>query len=120
LLTVAPLQVNEDNLIPLSEQAIKDLGVWRNFLCASEKWNPIPPRPCNPPLAYKLFISDAAGSDEGAADMLDKGVGCVGLDEEGSIILVHQILWPDGFLDKKDGKGVRFGDKSRPWKLWDC
>jgi hypothetical protein len=104
--------VNKDNLIPLSEQAIKDLGVWMNFLFDPEKWNPIPPRPCNPPLAYKLFVSDAAGSDEGAADMLDKGVGCVGRDEEGSIILVHQILWPDGFLYKKDGKGVRFGDKS--------
>ena len=38
--------------------------------------------------------------------MLDKGVGCIGLDEEGSIILVHQIQWPKGFLDKKDGKGV--------------
>jgi hypothetical protein len=53
-----------------------------------------------------LFVSDAAGSEEGAADMLDKGVGCIGLDEEGSIILVHQIQWPKGFLDKKDGKGV--------------
>ncbi len=78
---LAHLQVNEDDLIPLSEQAIKDLGVWRNFLCDSEKWHPIPPRPCNQPLAIKLFVSDAAGSDDGAAYMLDKGVGCIGLDE---------------------------------------
>ena len=34
---LAHLQVNEDDKIKLSEQAVKDLSVWRNFLCDSEK-----------------------------------------------------------------------------------
>jgi hypothetical protein len=54
---LAHLQVNEDDLIQLRKQAIKDLGVWTNFLCNSEKWHLIPQRPCNPPLTYKLFFS---------------------------------------------------------------
>jgi hypothetical protein len=109
---LAYLQVNENEHIHLSIQAQRDLGVWASFLLDTEKWNPIPPRPCGPPLSHKLFVSDAAGSNEHAYDINTKGVGCVGLDENGSVILIHQTIWPEGFLDKKDGKGIRMGDKT--------
>ena len=39
-------------------------------------------------------------------------MGCIGLDNNGSVILVHQTIWPKGFLEKMDGKGVRMGDKT--------
>jgi hypothetical protein len=109
---LAYLQENETEKISLSKQAKRDLGVWAAFLLDEKIWNPIPPRPCAPTLSHLTFVSDAAGSDENAADGFDKGVGCLGLDENGSVILVHQTIWPEGFLDSQDGKGVRMGDKT--------
>ena len=41
------------------------------------------------------------------------GVGGVGLDEDGVIILCFQVLWDNDMINfKKDSKGARFGSKT--------
>ena len=93
-------------------QGKKDLLVWAGMLSDKEGSLPIPHEPCEPPLACKVFTTDAAGNPNGETNT-GSGVGGIGLNAEGKIILAFQYIWNEEMIcDKKDSKGARFGAKT--------
>ena len=77
---LAQLQEKPTQTCNLSQAAKKDLSVWAAFILDPEKQYPIAPRPTNPPLYHKTFISDAAGF---SPENPEVGVGVLGLNEGG-------------------------------------
>jgi len=95
-----------------SKQALQDVKVWAGFLMDTEIWRPIHHRPGGPPLSHHSFTSDAAGSAIENGTDGESGVGVVGMDTTGVVMLAHQTFWPAGMCNKLDEKGARLGSKS--------
>jgi hypothetical protein len=106
------LQSNPESKIYMSKEAKYELRVWANFL-QDEEWQPLAGAYCNPPLACKEFVSDAAGSAKMARNKDRLGCGNLGFDHSGIIIFAHQLWWPRGVLENHvDKKGKQFGSKT--------
>jgi len=107
---LASLQKNPKIVCKLSQEAKNDLSVWAAFLLDEVKVNPISPRPIDPPLFHKKFISDAAGCNE---TDIEVGVGCLGLNEDGVIVWAYQMFWDKHFISEAcDNKGCKLGHKT--------
>jgi hypothetical protein len=79
------------------------------------RWCPVASRPSGPPVFRKEFSSDSAGSQSYKGRI---GCGSVGFSETGEIIFANQLFWPeDGLLQKKDGKGAKFENKTTRLEL---
>jgi hypothetical protein len=106
------LQVNPEDRVQLSKEARDELRIWANFL-QDEDWHPLAGKYCNPPLACKEFISDAAGSAHMANQKGRLGCGNLGFDHTGVIIFANQCWWPAGVLENHtDKRGRKFGCKT--------
>lgn len=107
------LQSGSVHVKTLPAQAKRDLLIWSGFLNDENKWLPICPKPCAPPLSAKIFVSDAAGMSAHYDCKEKVGAGSVGFNQSGEFIFAHQILWPSHSLKiLKDSKGSRFGNKT--------
>ena len=79
------------------------------------RWCPVASRPSGPPVFRKEFSSDSAGGQSYKGRI---GCGSVGFSETGEIIFANQLFWPeDGLLQKKDGKGAKFENKTTRLEL---
>jgi hypothetical protein len=98
--------------IKVNENVKRDLKTWWAVI-EDEALLPICPRSYEPTLAKKVFTSDAAGLPENCKLRGRVGVGLVGLDETGHIILAFQHMWSnDMLMYSKDEKGTRMADKT--------
>jgi hypothetical protein len=60
-----------------------------------------------------VFTSDAAGLPQASCYKCKIGVASVGEDPDGNLIFASRLWWEKQFIrEKRDEKGVRFGDKS--------
>ena len=106
------LQNNPSEKCCVSERAEDDLYVWAGMLSDTSFKLPIPHEPCHSPAYCKEFVSDAAGNPSGLPGS-GAGVGGVGFDEEGVVILAFQHIWSENLVCVlEDEKGVRFGHKT--------
>jgi hypothetical protein len=97
--------------VTVSEQAKSDLRVWAGFL-SENRWLPVP-APDDPPARFrKEVVSDAAGTPEGHTWKEGTGCGGVALYEDGTIAWAFRHSWEESFLEMKDEKGTRYGDKT--------
>jgi hypothetical protein len=95
-----------------------DLKVWWALLSDEVSSLPICPRYRELPLSKKVFTSDAAGMPSSAPPVKKVGVGIVGLDESGCIMLAFQWFWADHTLSScYDNKHVMLGDKTTTLEL---
>jgi hypothetical protein len=105
----------EQGELRLSTQSRKDLLIWAGFLMDEDRWCPIASRPAGPPVFRKEFSSDSAGGQSYKGKI---GCGCVGFSEIGEICFANQLFWPEeGLLQKTDGKGAKFGNKTTTLEL---
>lgn len=97
----------------LTAAAKQELGVWFHAIQESAAL-PIPSEPTlNPPLSHKSFTSDAAGLPDTNDWVKMPGLGVMGLDESGHIMLAFQHLWDTNMITQlTDYKGSRFGNKT--------
>jgi hypothetical protein len=103
--------------IRVNDNVKKDLKIWWAVI-EDDKLLPICPRPSEPTLAKKVFTSDAAGMPEGGILRGKRGVGLVGLDETGHIMIAFQHMWSaEMLMFSKDDKGTRMGDKTTTLEL---
>jgi hypothetical protein len=106
------LQTHPEVKLYLSQEARQDLKVWANFL-EEEGWHPLPGPYFAPPIAYKEFISDAAGCQSDARLIGKIGCGNVGFSNEGHIIFAHQLWWSEKVIRfTHDKHGKRLGAKT--------
>jgi hypothetical protein len=102
-----------EKLSHLSYKAKQELNVWEGFLSDENKWIPICPPERPPPIHSFVFTSDAAGLPHASCYKCKIGVASVGEDPDGNLIFASRLWWEKQFIrDKRDEKGVRFGDKS--------
>ena len=88
------------------------MHVWARFLHDNINWVPITPRSSHPPLRYLNLTTDAAGWDE-ECSRTEVGLGCIGLDEEGSVFFANQTLWDtDNMGMSRDSKNKFLGNKT--------
>jgi hypothetical protein len=105
------LQRNEKTT--LSQQAVKDLHVWANFLLDESPWHTLCTPHFSPPLAYDCYISDAAGCSENRDTNDLIGCGNVGIGHDSEVIFVSQLFWPPGVLQNaRDSDGKLYGQKT--------
>jgi len=64
-----------------------DLLVWAGFMLDKNEWKPISHMPCEVPISHFSFTSDAAGMDMQRNVSEDVGIGCIGFDVNGEVIL---------------------------------
>jgi hypothetical protein len=108
-----PSSAPSDTPVYISQDAKRDLLVWRNFVNSDLKWLPISHEMTPAPIWCREFVSDAAGLSAEADISTGPGCGNVGFLEDGTIIFANQFIWPADFIQNKmDEKGVRFGDKT--------
>jgi hypothetical protein len=100
-----------ETIVNISEQGKSDLRVWAGFL-AKEQWLPIQSPADPPPRFRKEIVTDAAGLPDGHC--WKEGIGCggVALNEDGTIAFAFRHIWENDFLEMRDEKGVRYGDKT--------
>jgi len=106
------LQRNPEMKCVPSDLVKNDLLVWSGFMLDKNEWKPISHMPCEVPISHFSFASDAAGMDMKRNVSEDVGVGCIGFDINGEVILTHQLFWPKSLAEKKDEKGASFGSKT--------
>jgi hypothetical protein len=110
--TLASFGPNVD-LITMSDEALHELNVWKQFLLNVDNWLPICHPINHPPMYTKVFFSDAAGFHKKNVWSSNIGCGVVGLAEDGNTLLAYQLWWPKNFImTMVDNKGSRFGDKT--------
>jgi hypothetical protein len=97
----------------LSDEALQELNVWRNFLLDDRGWWPICRLQQAPPICTKVFFTDAAGLPRNTTWKDNIGCGVIGVDEVLDTILAYQFWWPKDFISfARDSKNCRFGEKS--------
>jgi hypothetical protein len=102
-----------EKMLHLSYKAKQELNVWEGFLTDDNKWIPICPPERPPPIHSFVFTSDAAGLPHASCYKCKIGVASVGEDPSGNLIFASRLWWDKQFIrEKRDEKGVRFGDKS--------
>ena len=106
------LQRNPQKKCHPDEQAKKDIIVWAGFLKDEHIWVPIAHRPISMPLSHFKFTSDAAGMNGVEKNNEQVGVGVIGFDMHGEILLAHQMFWPQDLGMKRDKKGASFASKT--------
>jgi hypothetical protein len=107
------LQKENSNPTKLSSQAKADLRVWARFLADKNVWWPLCPKHVNPPLASRVFVSDAAGFSDNQHLNGKLGCGSIGLDIDGSICFATQIFWNDNVIQSfRDEDKKRLGNKT--------
>ncbi len=92
-------QLHGGGTVRLSPEFRRDLLCWGNFLSENSQWHPIARRHDNPPLACRVFTSDAAGWVKESRDDGKRGCGNLGLDVDGTICLAMQTFWPHSVTD---------------------
>lgn len=104
------LQRHPEERLVIPRAAKDDLWVWAGMLSLSERL-PILLVSDAPKLSFLEFTSDAAGRSEDRS--YKPGVGGIGFDETGEIILAFQHIWDDLMINTlKDNKGTDIGSKS--------
>jgi hypothetical protein len=61
------------------------------------------------------MVSDAAGFQMGSSEKM--GVGNIGMDEDGCVVFVSQIFWPNDFKKATDSSGKSLGCKTTTLEL---
>jgi hypothetical protein len=104
---------NSNPIISLSDDALRELNVWKNFLLDNANWCPICHPSYPPPICTKTFYLGAAGFRRNTTWTSQIGCGVVGLNEILDTCLAFQFWWPKKFISEKtDSKGSLFGDKT--------
>jgi len=94
-----PSSAPSDTPVHISEDAKRDLLVWRNFVNSDLKWLPISHEMTPAPIWCREFVSDAAGLSAEADVRTGPGCGNVGFLEDGRIIFANQLYMASGLQE---------------------
>jgi hypothetical protein len=110
---------DENILLPIPDKMKQSVMVVCNAAESAKKGLPICSRRQFPSLAALTFYTDAAGAKYcwrnrkfQLIEENNRGVACIGGEDIGNVWTWSRMSWPEGFLEKKDEKGVEYGRKS--------
>lgn len=105
--------------MPIPDKMKRSVMVVCNAAESAKKGLPICSRRQFPSLAALTFYTDAAGAKYcwrnrkfQLIEENNRGVACIGGEDIGNVWTWSRMNWPEGFLEKKDEKGVEYGRKS--------